>query len=50
MNDLWTERYYVCSKCDSSITVVSNRNPKRHPICECLSDKTTLISLSEVKR
>jgi len=50
MNNLWTERYYVCSKCDASITIASDREPKRHPMCECSSTKTTLISVTKLER
>ena len=50
MSDVWVERCYVCHKCDSSITIVSKKEAKRHPLCDCSSGKNILVSVRELEK
>lgn len=47
--DKWKEYFYVCTMCDASLSVATNKEPVRNPRCVCDSSKITLIQIKEIK-
>ena len=35
MSDTWKEYYYVCNKCDASITIITKAPPRVKTRCTC---------------
>jgi hypothetical protein len=47
--DIWNTWSYVCSGCDSAITITSKREPVNMPACTCSENRQQVILISAGK-
>lgn len=45
--ETWTKYFYICAQCDSSIEVVTKKEPKRDPVCSCGTKKQSVILIQK---
>jgi predicted nucleic acid-binding Zn ribbon protein len=43
VNDIWLKYWYVCTKCDASIEIVSKVKPMATPSCSCGTAKKRIV-------